>query len=533
MVLSGLCAIAAQLAVAGAHLSVAATGSAPAAAQSAELILAAQTPNATNSLAAPESFLDKLNRAVKLASQGECASALDILIPATTKLAYADLTPGSKDLVQSRIANCALKLQRWSDALNAINALLELRGDSTDLLTLKFDLGMFTDRFMDSLVAVERLADANPNTVSKIKLRRIYVLLRRLEHTLWGDLRLRLLDALWKAHYSPPDPTQSLDGLRMTYARLLRDSGMTARAAALIGEVSDPTYLAETLFDRRYEPLQSFKEMPRLEDLPAAVDRYLKEMESIAATQPNRLNATLNYMQALRMAGKFQAAADEGAAAAARMGENADASPYTDFDEYANWVLNEWGYALYNLGRNDEARAAMKRAAGLDEDGVSNVSQTINASSLLISEGKFDEALAAISGLEAENTSPYGKMWAKSVVVCAKAFQNRLGDDDRDLAYMKDHEADNEAALARTLLCANDTAGAVALYVKRLDVLDLRLDALEALQITMDPPQRLPVDAELARRFDAVRENDEVRAAAEKVGTILTLPFYAIYWGDL
>jgi len=39
-------------------------------------------------------------------------------------------------------------------------------------------------------------------------------------------------------------------------------------------------------------------------------------------------------------------------------------------------------------------------------------------------------------------------------------------------------------------------------------------------------------DAELDRRQQAIVNRSEVRQAIDKVGRILDLPFFPIYWGD-
>ena len=69
------------------------------------------------------------------------------------------------------------------------------------------------------------------------------------------------------------------------------------------------------------------------------------------------------------------------------MGETAGQSSYTDFDESARWVLNEWGYTLYDLGRNDEARA------GIHQHGTAERATTIRNN---FGSGKFQCFLSGI-----------------------------------------------------------------------------------------------------------------------------------------
>lgn len=486
----------------------------------------------TNALA-QGSYVDDLNRAIALAQAEDCAGALDILLPSLASPEYEALTHDSKALIHGTIIDCSIDEGRWIEALDSIEEHMKLRGENAHILWLKLLIGDIAERPLASLSAAERLADVAPERLRTVEIRTIFSLLRKLKTTDEGDKRLAFLDALWAAEYQPPDPTVSLDGLRMTYARLLRDEHMTARAAALIREIENPVILADFFIDRRFDPVNNFRGMPALEDLPAMVEAHVNASRQTTEDYPTLLGAQLNYVQALRLAGEFEQAEATAAALAKEMGDNAEASPYEDYDDWAPWLLNEWAYTLYDLGRNDEARAALARAAEKDENGGTNVSQLINLSSLLNSEGKFDAALAEIARLDYDATSPYGVMWAKTVVVCARAFQGRLSEAEEELAHVRANGDDNVSALQRALLCINDIDGAAALYIERLNDPDNRGDALNALQTTLQPPHVLPIHAELRARLETVKARSDVQEAASEVGRLLELPFYPTYWGDI
>lgn len=319
----------------------------------------------------------------------------------------------------------------------------------------------------------------------------------------------------------------------MEYARLLRDESMTSRAAAIIREVTNPTDIAEFLIDKRFDSLRGFEGMPVLSDMPAQLQTYLKDAELKSQQHPDLLDGALRYISALRTSGEFIKAQEVAASIAANMGESAENSPYKDYDDKASWLLNEWAYTLYDLGRNDEARAALRKAAGTVEFDDVNVSQLINLSSLLVSEGRFDEALSEISKLKEDKTSPYGMMWAKSVEVCASAFQDRLDGARATLTYMQAHGEDNVSALSKALVCADDIDAAAALYIKRLQDPAQSIAALKALQTTISAPAILPYDVILNERFDRMKARADVQDAIDDVGRVMSFPFYTTYWGDL
>lgn len=481
---------------------------------------------------AEDVYIDDLNRALDLARNENCTGALDIMLPALQSPLYETLNAQSKTLIHRTVIDCAIDERRWLEALDSIEAHLILRGDTEYMLWLKLVVGNIADQPLKSLAAVERLTELAPERLHDLELRTVYSLLRKLKESQDGDERLAFLDLLWAVEYRPPDPIASLDTLRLTYARLLRDEHMTARAAALIKEIENPLVIADFLIDKRFDPVRNFQGLPTLQDMPALVVAYVDKARRKTESYPKHLSAQLDYVQALRLSGAFAEAESQAAAVVSEMGENAEDSAYEDYDEQAPWVLNEWAYTLYDLGRNDEARTALTRAAAKDERGQSNVSQLINLSSLLQAEGKYDEAISQIGKLDLDVTSAYGEMWAKTVVVCARAFQDRLDEAADDLAYIRANGEDNVSALQRTLLCINDLDGAAVLYIERLNDPDQRGDALNALQTTLKPPYVLPGHATLQRRFETVKARADVQNTASEVGRVLDLPFYPTYWGD-
>ena len=492
-----------------------------------------QQPDAAAPAPVESVYIEELERAVALAETGDCAGALDILLPALQSPDYASRLPDSAARAHETVVDCAIKERRWLDALASIEAHLALAGESERMLWFQLHVANLADRPLAGLAATERFVKREPRMLSEVELQVIFSLLGKLKDTPEGDKRLAFLDLLWDAGYKPADPAASLDGLRMAYARLLTAEHMTARAARLIREIDSSLAVTTFLIDRSFDPVRIFKGLPDEKDLPALVAAEVEKSLRATREHPALLAVSLNYIQALRLSGAFEDAEKAAAETAAAMGETAEESAYEDYDEYAAWILNEWAYSLYDLGRNDEARAALARAADKDEHGASNVSQRINLSSMLHAQERHAEALTEIAKLDASTMNPYGVMWAKAVTVCARAFQNRLGEASDDLAYLKEHKADNMSALQRTLFCVNDLDAAAALYIERLEDPDQRGAALNALQAALSPPYTPPVTAELHKRFETVRARPDVREAAEKVGRILSLPFYPTYWGDI
>ncbi len=496
--------------------------------------LALLSPSDTaNQIKTADPFVEALKVAIQQAQDENCSEAMASLVPATEDNRFKRLPANSRADIYSALADCSLNEQNWSDALLYVNKLIDLRGETENLLWHKLHLGDLGGKPLDSLEAAKKLAQRAQQSLNEIDIRVVWRIANSLEVTLLGDKRREFVGVLFDAGYTSPDPTVDLDGLRIFYARLMRDEAMSAGAAIVIREIKNPLMLAPIFYDRRYDTaLKNFRNMPKVEDIPSMVEQYVSNRRSIMEENPDRLSAALTYIQALKMSGDFDGAYRAATDVVDMMGDDAVSSPYTDYAEFSNWVLNELSYLLYDVGRPTEARQTLEAAAALQENGGDNVSQIINLSLLLVGEGKFDDALQTISSLNYDNASSYGVMWAKSTEVCARALSIPATEFSEQLNYLRTHRDKNASALSRALLCVNNIDEAAEVYIERLNDLDERDDALSGLQIVIDTPNMLPVSKILQQRFDIIRQRADVKAAANDVGRILQLPIYPTNWGD-
>lgn len=462
-----------------------------------------------------------------------CETGIEATRAEIASTAFIEASDETKWRAYAALADCALKLNRWHDALDGIDGLLSLDPDNSNALRLKLILGSFIKgKEAGAIDAAERLAEVAPGVMSEIDSRTFGDLLRKLSGVERRPMRLRLLRAIFKSDYNPPDPTTSLDGFRMSYIALLIDDRARSDAVEQIRLLDDPLEISHFLFDKRYDDLRRYPAMPTLETVAEKVSAEVEKARTLVAENPDRLSAITRYITALRTAGLFDDAERESARAVAAIAGKEAPSAFQDFDDQAPWVYNERAYALYDIGRNKEARAALADAAKLNEQGAPNVSQTINLASMLVREGLFEDAKSTIALLDEQYASLYGKMWAATVRVCANAFTDELAASGADLAFIRANEKDNDAAYAEAMLCIDDLDAAAANLIRRLEDLDRRSGALETMQRTKSARHALPIALELDRRRDAVEARADVHAALDKVGRILNLPFFPTYWGD-
>lgn len=391
----------------------------------------------------------------------------------------------------------------------------------------RIDAGARFNRPAEVLAAFADL-EAAPDRVRNLAPRHVGAVLRAARTSdPTGAAALRVYDVLLRHE----NVYAQQEFARVDHARLMLIAGDVAGARQRIGAVTDPRIVLSIRIDRTFDPLRADPAFERSLDLRVAQEAHVREAREIMARTPRQLTPVLMLAQALRALGRSREALTEIDRVLTRAEAPEGPTQFDDHDAQLNWLLNERAYALYDLNRADEARDTLRRAALSHEGAGINVSQAINYASMLVAEGRPQEALTALTLVG--DASPYGNMWSASVRACAAEQLGDAAQRDEALAFLRAHEADNPAALARGLLCVNDLDGAAALYIRRLANPELREDALLALQIYRAYARTpLTFDALLDQRLAIVRNRPDVRAAAEAVGRIEEAPLYPVYWGS-
>jgi tetratricopeptide (TPR) repeat protein len=194
-------------------------------------------------------------------------------------------------------------------------------------------------------------------------------------------------------------------------------------------------------------------------------------------------------------------------------------------------VVQDAGYALLALGRDQEAIAVMRALAALPIAGnASLINSKIDYLQILVESGRYREALdqaRALEANEARYANDYGKAWIASETVCALAGLDRTAQARPHLARLHALARANPVALTEAYLCAGDSDGAAAILIRRLDGDEpasaiLALQDFEAGGGRPDP---------LYARLRALRDRPDVRAALARVGRLLNIPLPRSYWG--
>ena len=425
------------------------------------------------------------------------------------------------------ISHCGPTLGE-KDAIAAARAGVRLGVPVAERQLLK--LGM---EFKNDAVTVEAfhsLAAGSPVQFSRLESRLIIGAMeaaRRLDAT--GDAELEVHETLLARGFTFPDRSPD-DGVRVAHARLLAERGQLDRARERLATVVAPASILTVRTHRVFDPLRADPAFERRLDMRAAAEASLARARAAAAADPRKVDRTLRLVGALVTLGRLDEALAEVERVLVLTRDPESASRLDDLGERVNWLLNRKAQLLYDLDRPVEGRAVFREAIAVGEDGKPNVSQIINFATLLEQEGRPTEALSMLR--KVGRASPYGEMWIASVRACAA---DQLGDTAARrsaIAYLREHERNNVAALARALLCVNDIDGAAALFIRRLRDRSERSDALMSLQVYSPPRGKaLPRRAVRADRLARVRDRLDVRAAVEVVGRIEKVPL-PVYWVD-
>ncbi|WP_417483200.1 hypothetical protein [Maricaulis sp.] len=330
--------------------------------------------------------------------------------------------------------------------------------------------------------------------------------------------------------YDPESPMTTLDYARLRLARIHARAGDMDTALLQVRQIKRGPALDSIRTERLFEPLWSLEGFSQMTDPSAALRTELEEARTVAAAQADLLEPLNTQVRVLLALGRSAEAEATARSADARLHAG---EAFLDADEQVSWLLNEWAYALYALGRIEEGNETMRRAANFTESGAANVSQTINLAEMLVYQQRPADALEVIELMNDRSASPYGDMWAWEVQATARRQLGELEASEAILAIMAEHWSDNPSAYQKALISAGRIDEAAALLVRRLEDPEHAPGALAALQqyqpVFTTPAMGLAL--EWAEQFHALAQRPEVAAALQPVGRIEQSGLVNAYWG--
>jgi tetratricopeptide (TPR) repeat protein len=327
-----------------------------------------------------------------------------------------------------------------------------------------------------------------------------------------------LFDANWKGG-SAGTPS----GVWFQLARNRLTQGDVERARIVARRITDPETLIAMRADRRFDTLLDPSSWRA--NVAHASSREIERMRLLVEAYPEHLEPIVSLGHQLLLGGHHAEAIALSDATLARIASAPlDTPPFTDLERQV-WLMNHKSLALRRTGHIEEAVAELQRASRLGEDGVPNISQTLNLGTLECDRGRPESALAAAATAGEEGMSPYGRAVRAAIRHCAAlqlddaagaaAALDELSGlvDDAPIRYLEalvwDGQPDRAATLMRDLLLSEEQRSQALEWAQ-----DCRL------------PEPLPIQVQERALKQAFLARPDVLSAINAVGRIDSYDLY-------
>jgi len=475
--------------------------------------------------AASTKDVDKAEAALResgeLAQKGEADKATQALQALLNMPGYPSLSAEQRHAALFLAAALAFDRRDWPQALDYLRQSSLMDDATVDDWDLRFRAAVAQESPTDAALALTEITRRWPD---KLRAMDDELVARAVANTpRTGSVRFGLLKSLYDAHYVPPSGFD-LSWWWLELGRRQLERGDTEAAVAPLKAVRLPHAMIQILADNRFAPVRA--QLGPM-DVAAAARRNVEATHAASARSPREIQPFLMYVDALLDMQRSDEALAELDAVIARVAGSKDHGGYSDYGRSYPWVLDMRSRALQALGRWDEAVAQLIEASHLQERSSENVSQVINLAGLYNQLGRPRDALDALAALVAGNQSPYGRAQVANESLSAALQMGNQDEAERQLAYLKEHQADSPRTYQVALVHANRLDEAAALLMSRLANPDQRSDALMDLQDYVHGADTAR-DREFMRVWHEIRARPDVAAAIGKVGSIGTYPVLGV-----
>lgn len=337
------------------------------------------------------------------------------------------------------------------------------------------------------------------------------------------DLSLKLAERIVKIEWTnAASKRAAANEWALAYGWQLADRGKGDAAGKAVAKADDLYVMLIVAGDRRFSTVWNSRRF----DWTALAQADLARAEKSMQDSPQSLRPVEEYIAAARALGRYDEAIQVGQAFRARL---QDGEAFDDGDYRADNMLITLAQALFETGDYKEAEAVFVQAIGDDPDG-SAIDARIAWAGRLLDLGRPAEALKLMDGIDADQTTPYGRLWVASQRACAQSDLDRKA-AEATLETLRKGKTENPAALSQALLCMNRVDEAAALMVTRLADPKHRAGALDPYWVTRPPPKTPAWLLQFEQRRQAMLARPEVLKALEAAGRKVEAPLAGDYWG--
>lgn len=328
--------------------------------------------------------------------------------------------------------------------------------------------------------------------------------------------RYSVLSALQKLRFAQEPSAAGVWWRELALMQLER--GDSTAAVATLARMTNAYIGIAIDADKRFDPIR--REISAQLDVSALAKRQIAAARLAADGNPSSLASTYLLVFLLRHSLRFDEALQLTDNVIARQ-QSQGWMVYDDYRSEYHWILNDRAYALFELGRWDEAASQMEAASRVSENGESNVSQTLNLALMYAGLGRPAEAMAALERVG--RASFYGDMVGQEARFAAAVQLHDTKTADDALKYLSDHREDSLGGYQEALLIADQADEGAKLLISRLEDPRLRSGALAAVQEYGE--ENLPPELALReRRWHALLARSDVQEAIRRVGCVKRYP---------
>lgn len=464
-------------------------------------------------------FRQRLANAHSLARSSRYQLADRAFAEAFAQPAFAALPAADRHSALAAAAETAVMVGDLPRAAGLYRQATEAADEPEDwyrVALIEFDLDRFEPSAQAFIHLVEHWPEVLPN-VDEAALFRLQFKLPR-----GSDTRLALLRALFDANWT--SRTSDLSPMWLNLTEALVERGRRDEARAVAKRIVGPMQLVALRSDKRFDYL--VQDDSWTFNIDNAARRQVETLRQQSDLSPRSLDARAQYSYALLTAGLDREALELNEETKRRIAAApADQPPYDDLHEQV-WLMNNAAIALRRMGRTDEGMAELERASRLTEEGLVNVSQTINLAVAYCSLDRPADALAAVDRV-GEAVTGYASLIVEGVRLCAATGKNERGAANKALRYLREHRGDGNLVYLEALLRTQRLDEAAQLLAELLAAHDERLETLVWLQ-DYRRAEPLPGDVAYREARKSLLAREDVQAEVAKVGRIARYEVYGV-----
>ncbi|EGF89698.1 hypothetical protein ABI_41210 [Asticcacaulis biprosthecium C19] len=333
--------------------------------------------------------------------------------------------------------------------------------------------------------------------------------------------RRRLLEALWAADYAHDNPLWTAQDLWWCLFELRVAAGDDEAAREVLPKLVEAKYVVAVRADNRYTRFTA--DLPSGGDYRAAYLQNRAETEARIAANPDLIEGQKMLSDYLASDGKFEEALAL-LDAALKKGRAPGEPAYSDFTDQERWVLEGRADLLGEMGRQEEQTLEhVKARDAAIAAGGDKVSQALNLGGYYNSIERPDLALKEVEGADIKSASPYGRMVAAEVRVCAYQQLEDQAHVEVWMDYLTENRLEGPTMYRTALACVGNMDGLAAMVISELEDPKTRNVMLRGLQTYDDPVGNVtPYERSMSAINYAIKVRPDVRAAIAKYGTQAT-----------